>query len=75
MITKEEIGCSGVFSEKFIAFFKWNCLILTPKMTKIPKFSSFQRIYAVFFKIFDTFKDWNIEKDQERNNMLSSSLF
>ena len=29
-------------------FFRWKCLKLTPKMTKIPKFFNFQRFHAFF---------------------------
>ena len=44
-------------------------------MVKIPKLSNFQTLYAFFSKISTNFVDWNVEKGQKGNNVLSSRLF
>ena len=36
------------------------CLKLTPKMTKIPKFSNFQSLYAFFVRFLTNFVDSNV---------------
>ena len=42
--------------------FKWNCLKLTPKMTKISKFSKSQRFYAFFSNFWQTLWIGTLEK-------------
>ena len=50
-------------------------VILTPGMTKSPKFDVFQKFlffHEVF--IFPIFMDWNVEKSQQGKTLLSSRL-
>ena len=48
---------------------------LTPKTTKIRKFSDFQRLYAIFVKFSLDFVDQNVENGQRGTNLLSSRIF
>ena len=49
----------------FLLFFLWQCLKLTPKMTKNPKISNFQRFYAFFDKISTVFVDSKVLRGQK----------
>ena len=63
---KMALDCCPVgFSEEIIAVCELKNLKLTSKMTKIPKFSNFQRFYAFISKFSTDFVDLNIEKGQQ----------
>ena len=51
--------------------FEQKFLKLTPKMKEI---SNFQKIYAFFSEFSTDVADWNVEKDQKGENVLSSML-
>ena len=56
-VNKQRMLCPVSFSEEFIAVFRWNFLKLTPKITKNPKVSKFQRSYAFFVNVSTDFVD------------------
>ena len=62
-------------SISFFDFFNGKCLNLTPKLTKIPKFSNFQSFYAIVSQFSIDFVDWNVERGHQGKNVLSSRLF
>ena len=66
---------SSSLYEEFIAFLERKYFKLTPKFTKIPKVSNFKD-FLQFFRRFSTdFVGWNVEKGQQKTNVLSSRLF
>ena len=70
------IRCPVGFSEEiFVVFQTKENLKLTPKTTKIPKFSIFQTFKSIFVKFLKDFVDWIVLKGQQRKNVLSSRLF
>ena len=40
-------------------------------MTKVSKFSHFQRLYAIFSKLTTDFVEWNVEKRRQKERMCS----
>ena len=62
---RKDNGCS--FSEK--------SLKLTPKMTKVPKFFPFFKVFTHFSSNFGDFVDWNVLRGQQGKRWLSSDHF
>ena len=56
---------SRLFGTVFLLFFWWQCLKLTPKVTKKPKLSNFQCFYAFFDKLSTVFVDSKVLKCQK----------
>ena len=54
---RENHWLSRVLFRRLLHFAKRNCLKLPPKMTKIPKFSNFQKFYAFFSRFLKDFVD------------------
>ena len=63
----KKVLSSGLFRSVF-SVFKWNCLKLTPKMTKVSKFSKSQRFYAFFSNFWQTLWIGTLEKVNKENN-------
>ena len=73
-VNKEQVCCPVGFSEELISVFKLKKkLKLAPNLTKNPKFSNFQKFYAIV-EISTDFSYWNVENGHQSKNLFCSSV-